>query len=1667
MKLNYSQIYFSIVMFFIYGFNYSQSANDNCANAISIPVGTSCSNTSFTFTANTIEVGTANPVLCNSVTANRDGWYTITTDAVTTSIVLSGTTNRDWSLSIYSGNCSGFTLLGCANAAASTAISLPVTVSANTTYYIRINKTVAATTAFTGTICAVAVAVPSNNLCLNATNLPCATSNLVGTTVGTNSVVNGTGCSMGDYGVWYKFTGDGNQTTISSTASGGFDHEMSISSGACGTLTSMSCNDSGLSNGTETSTFTTVLGTNYFVYISHYASANTTKGTFTISRTCAPPPVAPLNDECINAITLSVTSTCTYTTYSNTNATPSLGIPAPGCANYNGGDIWFKVIVPATGILNIDTQTGVILDSGLAIYSGTCAGLTLLACDDDSSINGAMSYLSQNLLTPGLTIYIRVWEYGNDNNGTFGICVSAPTCIAPILNASSNITQTSATISWTAPTSIPSNGYQYIVSTSNITPTGTGTATTLNSINLTGLIPDTTYYVFIRSDCGSGNFSSWTPFGIFTTGYCISTSTSTTYYINNFSTSGGNSNISNLNSGYSTTGYGNFTPQIVSQINFGSVSFNAIFFNGTYSYGFNIWVDWNDDFDFDDAGETVFLSGAYVTSSTGSFTIPGTATVGNHRMRIRANYLSSNPDECGSISSGETEDYTLTVLPPLPCSGNPTNISITLTPQTTLSWTAAIPVPANGYQYYYSTSSLTPTASTTPIGSTTSGITTANLTGLTTTTVYYVWVRSNCGGVLGQGVWVGPTIFTQPCAVGNGIGTSTFGCPNVDAGGLGLNGVDPAPIGSCISTGCTTLEANYLQLGQTTSYTVQSIPYNPPYQFNCIANQVSNNIDDVWSSTINIPFNFCFYGNSYNTCSIGSNGVLSFNPAYAGTSSGYSFANNLPSTVGALFTNTIYGVYHDINPFYGGEVGYEVITLNTGCRALVASWNNVPMFSDNTILYTGMMVLYENTNIIEVYIKDKRIDNNDISPWNGGNAIVGIQNSTGTLATVAPNRNGLDANWTATNEAWRFVPSGTAITSIKWFEGTTATGAVLGTSNTLSVCPASTTSYTAEVTYNLCNGSTQIKTDYTTVTVSGNKTWNGSVDTDWNKNNNWTPSGIPNLSDCVVIPTTLNNPIISGTNYNGLAGTLSILNGASLNINSNNAVTVTNWVNVQTTGTFQIENNASLVQINNVANTGDIIYKRNANIRNLDYVYWSSPVTNFNVSSIASPLVAGAIYKWNTTVTNPNGGQGNWENASGNTMINAKGYIVRGPSSFSSSVNSIFPGSFKGIPNNGTITFPITRGSDTNATFHTGLNGTEINNYSDNWNLTGNPYPSAIRASQFLFDNNTKIEGNVRLWTHGNLPANIPSPFYDSFAYNYNPGDYLTYNFTGTTCCPAAASDLFIGGAQGFFVVMKDGASTSNNITFNNNLRSATYNNNYFFKNTSQTNTNNTSNLVDIERHRYWLDLVDYNNQSDRILIGYIEGATNERDSFFDSNTFYLGAMSIFSTFDNEKFNIQGRSLPFLNTDEVPLGIYIPSTGNYSIAIASVDGLFENQNIYLKDNLLNLVTDIKTAPFQFSATQGYLNNRFSIVYQNNALANNNFNYENNIKVISIDKLAVKSTNELLESIDVYDVLGRKLAEYKNINTNEIQLNNLQKNNTTLLLKIKLQNGFIKNEKVIF
>src|SRR5690606_28975640 len=103
------------------------------------------------------------------------------------------------------------------------------------------------------------------------------------TSAGSAGTQEGSGCTLGANGVWYTFTGYGGDITIDVTAS--FDHELAITSGTCGALVNVGCEDS--STGAESYTITnSVDGETYYVYIAHWSGSSTVTGTHTISLTC-------------------------------------------------------------------------------------------------------------------------------------------------------------------------------------------------------------------------------------------------------------------------------------------------------------------------------------------------------------------------------------------------------------------------------------------------------------------------------------------------------------------------------------------------------------------------------------------------------------------------------------------------------------------------------------------------------------------------------------------------------------------------------------------------------------------------------------------------------------------------------------------------------------------------------------------------------------------------------------------------------------------------------------------------------------------------------------------------------------------------------------------------------------------------------------------------------------------------------------------------------------------------------------------------------------------------------------------------------------------------------------------------------------------------------------
>ncbi|MDB9961405.1 T9SS sorting signal type C domain-containing protein [Oceanihabitans sp.] len=554
--------------------------------------------------------------------------------------------------------------------------------------------------------------------------------------------------------------------------------------------------------------------------------------------------------------------------------------------------------------------------------------------------------------------------------------------------------------------------------------------------------------------------------------------------------------------------------------------------------------------------------------------------------------------------------------------------------------------------------------------------------------------------------------------------------------------------------------------------------------------------------------------------------------------------------------------------------------------------------------------------------------------------------------------------------------------------------------------------------------------------------WNGS---------NWS-NGTPSLSTAVEISGIYDTSIIGSFECCSLL----VNPSGELIIEDSDFVAIQNGLT--NNGGVTVKNNGSLVQVDdNGINIGNIDYERTVSMRKQDYVYWSSPLQEFNVDNVSPLTPSGFIYKWDPTFTNTNGGQGYWIDASSEIMIPGNGYIVRGPDNFNTTLQNYTATFSNGIPNNGAINASISRGNYTGADYN-GTNSVNITRFDDNWNLIGNPYPSAINVIDFLNLNSGVIEGAVRLWTHGTLPSPGGSPFYGDFATNYTASDYITHNGSGTVTGPLGFNG-FIAGGQGFMVLMNDGPTASDNVLFNNALRNKLYANNQFYRTSSST----------IDKSRIWLNLSNEDDLADRTLIAYLEEATDLKDRLYDAvTTVDPNAHSIYTFIDDDKMTIQAFALPFSVDDLIPLGINIPSPGNYAISIHAVEGLFSSEQVFIEDLLLNSISNISEEPYTFFAETNEINDRFILRFNVATLSTDDVEFDSNTIIISgTNQMHIESKKEMIKEVVVYDILGRKLLSDTEIYNQNYAINAIEKSNSVLLIKITLSNNHVVYRKVLF
>ncbi|MBS1569650.1 MAG: hypothetical protein JST45_09425, partial [Bacteroidetes bacterium] len=350
----------------------------------------------------------------------------------------------------------------------------------------------------------------------------------------------------------------------------------------------------------------------------------------------------------------------------------------------------------------------------------------------------------------------------------------SPSCVAPLNVTAAIASLNSVNLNWVASVSNPANGYQWEARTSGAGGSG---ATGLQASGTVGagittavatpLLQDSTYTFYVRADCGSGDFSTWNASSSTFFGYCKPAPTSVS------GTGITNVAFGTLNnpSGAETGNYGNYTAILGGDVQQTLNANVAITYATGTTYGTKIWVDWNNDLDFNDAGELVYTglsAAANPTTLNASFNV-GTHALGAYRMRIGGTDTDAGPSTpCYTGTLGAFEDYTLNITAPPSCVA-PTGLTVAAgAPVSTLSWVASTSNPSIGYQWEVRTSGAPGSGAT---GLTASGIanvpdTSAAASGLAGTTAYSAYVRAICA-VGDTSVWIGLVNFTTPCITAN------------------------------------------------------------------------------------------------------------------------------------------------------------------------------------------------------------------------------------------------------------------------------------------------------------------------------------------------------------------------------------------------------------------------------------------------------------------------------------------------------------------------------------------------------------------------------------------------------------------------------------------------------------------------------------------------------------------------------------------------------------------------------------------------------------------------------------------------------------------------------------------------------------------------------------
>jgi len=554
----------------------------------------------------------------------------------------------------------------------------------------------------------------------------------------------------------------------------------------------------------------------------------------------------------------------------------------------------------------------------------------------------------------------------------------------------------------------------------------------------------------------------------------------------------------------------------------------------------------------------------------------------------------------------------------------------------------------------------------------------------------------------------------------------------------------------------------------------------------------------------------------------------------------------------------------------------------------------------------------------------------------------------------------------------------------------------------------------------------------------------------------------------------INKTVIIAGDYTSTASISACMvvvqDGADVLFEEGHTLTVANTIEVKNGATLTFENNAALVQIDeNAANIGNITVKRNSNaLYKLDYTLWGAPVAGQELQAFSTGTLSNRFYtyayNWSTTVNPIIYREQYWATDASQNFVPGKAYLIRMPNEVDGNAGYnggtaaySFPGSFTGVPNNGTVNIPIIV-----ANLNNDDEADTFLSQAGHYIAVSNPYASPISISEFFSQNAAVLEpGNgIYFWRKKNdsEASSYSCLTMAAFTENEAVGGDLNSEYYTTPDDDVYNQNWIISPGQGFLVKLKEDLAGTATVTFTNSMRKPAGTAGPFFR-----TANNNAPL----RSKLWLNLSNTNNAFSQAAIVYTPEATLGLDYSLDGKSMSGGNAKLYSITAGANLSVQARPA-FEASDVVPMGFTVSAAGQYTITLDHVNGIFSSsQNIYLKDNLNGTMANLSENPYIFATDAGTFDTRFEVIYTPVSLSNPTHNLTDAVVVYKQNgAINIATGTTEMTDVAVYDMQGRVLYTKGSINATEATVNNLNIAQQIIIVEINTLSGKV-SRKILY